>query len=71
MSACHLCCPWNLPLTRNDSLIVGTAARTPMHYEEWIAYHQHVVLHQKDGYGGQMDDMIAQLKQPKEVTTNG
>lgn len=43
-----------------------------MKFEEWLAYHLHVVLHQDGQYGGQMDEIVAQLTAPKpqEVTTN-
>jgi hypothetical protein len=79
VSACNLCCPWNLPLERHQTLVIGaeSVGFVPMKFEEWIAYHLHVVLHQAGKYGGQLDEIVAQLKAPQtpapptQEVTNG
>lgn len=66
MSACNLCCAWNLPLHRKATLVVD-AGLVGLKFEEWMAYHLHVAMHQANNWGGEIEQMITELHTPKEL----
>lgn len=66
MSACNLCCAWNVPLQRKATLVVDCGS-VAMKFEEWIAYHLHVALHQAGSWGGEIDQIVKDLLTQKEI----
>lgn len=73
MSACGNCFAWNLPLHWPSQSTPHGPGVPLMKFEQWLVFHLHVVIHQAGKWGGQMDEIIAQLNAPKpqEAIANG
>lgn len=61
MTACRDCFDWRLPLAMQARLMTN-GATVGLMYHEWLAYHFHVLIHQKNQWAGDfpLDQTLSQ-----------
>lgn len=60
MTPCPACVPWNMPVTMPARF---TPCGVGLLFQEWIAYHLHILHHQSpDSWGGEIDGVSALLR---------
>ena len=59
MSACPVCFPWTLPFGMLQQRTTEGAI-VALRFEQWLLYHLHVGIHQKDRWPGELEPVVDQ-----------